>query len=122
MPHPADEHHKAGREWCYYIPPDGYVEGFGWRVSMVFDGVTGHIPIGVHPWTPSPDNRIPLFFGHDYDEACTEAARQNWNLDADTKPFGCADEVAPGLQVAVNAARERCARKCARMVEAALRE
>lgn len=44
-----------------FIPLDGYVEGHGWRVSIVVEGEDGHRPTGVWPYNPrSP---LPWFWG-----------------------------------------------------------
>jgi hypothetical protein len=32
------------RRWCYWVPADGYVEGQGYRVSIVFEYEAGHYP------------------------------------------------------------------------------
>lgn len=58
------------RRWCYYIPRSGFVEGRGYRVSIVFEGETGHYPTG-------GDGKEPWFWGDTYEEAEEAAARQN---------------------------------------------
>lgn len=62
---------------CYYIPADGYVEGEGYRVSVVIEGEPGHRPTGSHPYTGHPRETRPYFWGHDYETACEIAREQN---------------------------------------------
>lgn len=60
----------ANHRWCYFIPLNAFVEGKGWRVSIVFENVAGHFPTGgngVEPW----------FWGSTYEEAEETAALQN---------------------------------------------
>lgn len=60
----------AMRRWCYFIPLTAFIEGKGWRVSIVFEGIAGHFPTGgngVEPW----------FWGDTYEEAEEAAALQN---------------------------------------------
>jgi hypothetical protein len=122
MAHPTDEHHQAGRRYCYYVPPEGYVEGYGYRVSLIFEGVRGHFPIGVHPWEPGAD-QLPLFWGHDYAAAAAEAERQNRNLDEETKRRE--REIkngARGADAQDELERVRVARNVERMTDFALRK
>lgn len=60
---------------CYYIPIDGYVEGRGFRVSIVKEGESGHYPTG--EWPNDGAKVMPYFWGHDYEKACDIARRQN---------------------------------------------
>lgn len=42
-----------GRSFCYFVGVDCYVEGKGWRPSIVFENEPGHYPNGggdVEPW------------------------------------------------------------------------
>ncbi|HSX22376.1 MAG TPA: hypothetical protein VLE97_06325 [Gaiellaceae bacterium] len=66
------------RRWCYWIPADGYVEGYGFRVSIVFEHEPGHYPTGDSDWITDPSKRKPWFWGHDYAEArkCAEDMNQ----------------------------------------------
>lgn len=58
------------RRWCYWIPADGYVEGHGYRVSIVFEYESGHYPTGDDAWIAGDyAKRKPYFWGHDYQEA-----------------------------------------------------
>jgi hypothetical protein len=58
------------RRWCYWIPADGYVEGHGYRVSIVVEYEAGHYPTGDNAWIAGDHGkRKPWFWGHDYDAA-----------------------------------------------------
>jgi len=63
---------------CYFIPQDSYVEGEGYRVSMVTEGVAGHTPTGT--WPCSPSDVRPYFWGHDYADALRRAELQNTRM------------------------------------------
>jgi len=69
----------AERRWCYHIPREGLIPGRGWRVSVVFEGVTGHYPTGDLDAT-APDHKEPWFWGATYDEAEQVAAEANQAL------------------------------------------
>jgi hypothetical protein len=62
---------------CYYVPADAYVEGQGWRASVVREGESGHHPTGTWPYTGAVNQTMPYFWGHDYEEAKAEAAELN---------------------------------------------
>ena len=62
---------------CYFIPVDSYVEGEGFRVSVVTENQPGHRPTGTWPYTGAPGETRPYFWGHDYKEAQTIAQQQN---------------------------------------------
>lgn len=67
------------RRWCYWIPADGYVEGYGYRVSIVFEHKGGHYPTGDNDWNArEPGKQKPWFWGHDYEAArrCAENMNQ----------------------------------------------
>lgn len=68
----------ATRRWCYWIPAEGYVEGHGYRVSIVFEYEAGHYPTGDDNWRKDPTKRKPWFWGHDYNEARKIAEKENW--------------------------------------------
>jgi hypothetical protein len=58
------------RRWCYWIPADAYVEGKGYRVSIVFEYEAGHYPTGDDAWIGGDHaKRKPWFWGHSYEEA-----------------------------------------------------
>lgn len=66
------------RRWCYWIPVDGYVEGHGFRVSIVFENEAGHYPTGDDAWIAGDaSKRKPWFWGHDYAEAKKVAEDMN---------------------------------------------
>lgn len=68
----------ATRRFAYYVPADGYVEGHGYRVSVVFEGVDGHFPTGDWPYQGLPSQKAPWFWGgNDYEFAKRVAADQN---------------------------------------------
>lgn len=62
---------------CFFIPVDGYIEGHGYRVSIVTENEAGHAPTGTWPYTGAPGETMPWFWGHDYDKACELALRAN---------------------------------------------
>jgi hypothetical protein len=66
------------RRWCYWIPADGYVEGKGYRVSIVFEYEAGHYPTGDDAWIKGDHSkRKPWFWGHNYEEARKVAEDMN---------------------------------------------
>jgi hypothetical protein len=68
----------ATRRWCYYIPADGYVEGQGFRVSIVFEYEAGHYPTGDDAWIKGDHSkRKPWFWGSQLNEARKTAEDMN---------------------------------------------
>lgn len=66
------------RRWCYWIPADGYVEGHGYRVSVVFEHERGHHPTGDDAWIAGDaSKRKPWFWGDTYAEARKVAEDMN---------------------------------------------
>lgn len=65
---------KRARQ-CFWVPEDAYVEGEGFRVSLVTEGQPGHQPTGVWPYDVHAPR--PYFWGHDLAEAQATAYRQN---------------------------------------------
>jgi hypothetical protein len=65
---------------CYYIPVDGFIEGHGYRVSIVTENEAGHSPSGAWPYTGKPGETAPWFWGNDYDKACEIAKKANERL------------------------------------------
>ncbi len=66
------------RRWCYCIPAEGYVEGHGYRVSIVFEYEHGHYPTGDDAWIAGDKSRKkPWFWGFNYDEARKVAEDMN---------------------------------------------
>lgn len=75
----------ATRRFCYYIPPDGLVEGDGYRVSIVFEHEPGHYPTGDWPYEAKLDQKMPWFWGHDYAAAVAIADESNDRIGIDKK-------------------------------------
>ncbi|MEQ8461767.1 MAG: hypothetical protein RLO52_34555 [Sandaracinaceae bacterium] len=73
---------------CFYVPEDGYVEGVGYRVSMVTEGEPGHRPTG--DWPVPAGGVRPYFYGHDLEKARERARRQNAR-------FGLSDDVVAAI-------------------------
>lgn len=65
---------------CYYIPADGYVEDNGYRVSVVTEDEPGHSPTGTWPYEGKPGQKLPYFWGHDFETAKFIAQEQNAKL------------------------------------------
>jgi len=65
---------------CFFIPADAYVEGHGFRVSIVKENVPGHYPTGSWPYEGRPDQRMPYFWGKTYEDACATADAMNAKL------------------------------------------
>ena len=70
MKQPTIDELFATRRWCYFIPRNGFVQGEGYRVSIVFEGESGHFPTGT-------DTKAPWFWGTSYREAEEFCAEQN---------------------------------------------
>lgn len=66
------------RRFCAFIPGDAYVEGHGFRVSIVIEGEPGHFPTGDDNWRAGR-GRQPWFWGDEYEEA--KAAALSYNRD-----------------------------------------
>lgn len=60
-----------------FIPIDGFVEGQGFRVSLVVEGEDGHHPTGNWPYHGRVDETLPWFWGNDYDTAVKLAEEYN---------------------------------------------
>lgn len=74
----AQELINEGRRYCYYIPIDSYVEGKGYRPSVVFENESGHFPNGggeVEPW----------YWNCTYKEAQQIARERNERLGIDAE-------------------------------------
>lgn len=80
MSHQAMSKLFATRRFVYFIPSDGYVEGRGWRPSVVFEGEDGHYPNGNWPYDGSPGQTVPWFWGHDFNKAVLLAEETNERL------------------------------------------
>lgn len=75
----------ATRRWCYFIPTDAYVEGAGFRVSLVFEKESGHFPTGDWPYEGKVGQKAPWFWGHDLKEARAIAEESNEKLGISAK-------------------------------------
>lgn len=66
------------RKWCYWVPAAGYVEGHGYRVSIVFEYEAGHYPTGDDAWIAGDKSKQkPWFWGHDHEVASKVADDMN---------------------------------------------
>ncbi len=71
------------KRWCYHIPREAFVEGRGWRVSIVIEGVKGHYPTGDLNFGKS-SHVEPWFWGDgSYEDAEQFCAEQNQKLELD---------------------------------------
>jgi hypothetical protein len=70
----------AEKRFCYFVPVDSYVKDHGFRPSIVFEGEPGHRPIGDWPFEGKPDQKMPWFWGHLYEEAEKTAEVMNESL------------------------------------------
>lgn len=66
-----------------FIPVEGYVEGHGYRVSLVVEGEDGHRPTGTWPYEGKVGQQAPWFWGHNYEEARKEARDYNAKMGID---------------------------------------
>lgn len=58
-----EERLADGARVVAFIPVDGYVEGHGWRVSLVIEGEAFHRPTGNWPYHGKRDEVMPWFWG-----------------------------------------------------------
>ena len=63
-----------------YVPADAYVEGQGYRVSIVRENEPGHYPTGSWPYEGKPGQTMPWFWGPTYEDACHIADEHNGRL------------------------------------------
>lgn len=78
----------ANRRWCYFVPTDGFIEGKGFRVSVVIEGEDGHYPTGdLDTYATNRNHKEPWFWGMTYREAEQVCAERN----ADTLKLSEAD-------------------------------
>jgi len=78
--HKSIEELMATRKFCYYIPEDAFVEGHGYRVSVVFENEPGHYPTGDWPYEGKPSQKMPWFWGDDLEFAKKCAKEENTRL------------------------------------------
>lgn len=77
---PTQEAPQAEGRICAYIPLNGFIEGRGYRVSIVEEGVAGHTPTGTWPYEGKPGQQLPWFWGDDYEQAKRLADEYNARL------------------------------------------
>jgi hypothetical protein len=63
-----------------YIPEDGFIKGYGYRVSFVEEGTAGHMPTGDWPYTGAPSQKMPWFWGENLEVARQLAKEYNAKL------------------------------------------
>lgn len=68
-----------------YIPADSFVEGHGFRVSIVIENEPGHRPTGDWPYHGKVGERMPWFWGQTFEEAQKAAEAYNLQLEIDPK-------------------------------------
>lgn len=60
----------ASRRFCYCIPPDSFVAGFGYRVSIAIERKPGHFPTGSDAYLEGDASaQQPWFWGETFEEA-----------------------------------------------------
>lgn len=61
-----------------FIPLDAFIEGAGWRVSLVYEDEDGHYPTGTWPYDGKPGKTCPWFVpGPSHAEAEEQVAQMN---------------------------------------------
>lgn len=70
------------RRWVYFVPVEGFIEGRGYRVSIVFEGESGHYPTGDGPESKLPEGqrRAPWYWGETLEQAQDAADAANARL------------------------------------------
>jgi len=66
-----------GRRFCYHVPADGFIEGRGYRASIVIENESGHYPTGTWPYEGKLGQVAPYFWGMTLDEAKAVCVAQN---------------------------------------------
>jgi hypothetical protein len=85
------------RRFVYVVPSGGYIEGHGYRPSVVFEHESGHFPVGDWPYDGKPGTTAPWFWGHDLDKANEMADEMNGRLGIG--PREAAEIVASSMRV-----------------------
>lgn len=62
---------------AYYVCATMYVKGYGYRPSIVVEGVAGHHPTGDDDWETNPSARRPYFWGPTLKDAEDTCAYMN---------------------------------------------
>lgn len=65
------------KRMVYWVADTSYVEGHGWRVSVVIEGQPGHQPTGDWPPSNPLTDRSPYFYGEDLEKARERCYVQN---------------------------------------------
>lgn len=69
------------RRWCYVIPTDAFIDGHGYRVSIVIENEQGHYPTGSDAWIDGDGAaQMPWFWGMTYAEATRHCDEMNTRL------------------------------------------
>lgn len=63
-----------------WIDPLGYIEGHGYRVSIVKEGETGHYPSGNWPYDGAKGHTLPWFWGPTLEDAEKAAVEYNQKM------------------------------------------
>lgn len=71
---------RDGQRFCYYVPSNAYIEGEGFRASIVVEGEAGHHPTGTWPYHGNPGEIMPWFWGKTLEEAQEHARLQNAHI------------------------------------------
>lgn len=71
---------KTKSDMCFYIPDDAFIEGAGFRVSIVKRDEPGHCPTGTWPYEGKVGQTMPYFWGNTKEEAERIAQSQNARL------------------------------------------
>jgi hypothetical protein len=85
------------RRFVYHVPSDAYIEGHGYRPSVVFEHESGHFPVGDWPYEGKPGQTAPWFWGHDHDKAVEMADEMNERLGISARE--AAEIVASSMRV-----------------------
>lgn len=85
------------RRFVYFVPTSGYIEGHGYRPSVVFEHESGHFPVGDWPYEGKPGTTAPWFWGHDHDKAVEMADEMNERLGINARE--AAEIVASSMRV-----------------------
>lgn len=80
----SDKNSKSVR-MVYFVCEDFYVEGEGYRASIVFEGEKGHHPTGTWPQTGGIDEKRPYFFGPTLADAEERCRVLNRRMGIDTR-------------------------------------
>lgn len=65
-----------------YVPGTAFIEGYGYRISIVKEGKSGHYPTGTWPYHGKPGEQMPWFSGGPeyegaYERACKDVEERN---------------------------------------------